>query len=141
MLQAFGTPHGRRRTFLLLAVSVALAIAAIIVGIDDNPPGIALGLLSATAFVVALVHTWSDSRRFRRLIYASVLGFVALVVISNLLEATVPEAAVPGAVNTVLNAAAIVAFMLCPAGLLVGVAGALITWRRERRSSSDPPAA
>ena len=141
MLEALSTPRSRRRTLLLLAVCAALAAAAIVVGVEDNPVGIGLGFLSATALVLGFAHPWRTSRPFRRLIYASVLGFVALVVISNLLEATVSEAAMPRAVDTVLNAAAIAAFLLCPAGLLVGVAGALITWRRERRSSSDSPAA
>jgi predicted branched-subunit amino acid permease len=128
------------RTLVLIGVSALLAAAAIVVGIDDNPPGIALGFLSALAFVVAFVHSWNDWHRFRRLVYASVAALIALVVISDLLEAILSEAAVPAIVDSVLNAIAVSAFLLIPAGLVVGVVGALITWRRERMSSGSSAA-
>jgi len=118
-----------------------MAVAAIVVGIEDNPLGIALGFLSASALVLGFAHPWRTPRPFRRLIYASVVGFVALVIISNVLEATFSKVAVPSAVEALLNGAATVAFLLCPAGFLVGVIGAIVASRRQRPSSPEPPAA
>jgi uncharacterized membrane protein YccC len=56
MIAAFSTPRNRIKTFILLAICGLLAIAAAAVGIDDNPPGILLAFLAATAFVLAFVH-------------------------------------------------------------------------------------
>jgi len=53
MLKAPEPPRNRTLTLALLGISVALAIAAGVVGIEDNPPGLLLGLFSAVAFVVA----------------------------------------------------------------------------------------
>ena len=141
MLEALSTPRSTRRTLLLLAVCAGMAAAAIVVGVEENPLGIALGFLSASALVLGFAHPWRTSRPFRRLIYASVVGFVALVITSNVLEATLSKAAVPSAIEALLNGAAIAAFLLCPAGFLVGVIGAMVAPRIQRPSSSDPPAA
>jgi hypothetical protein len=138
MLTLFSTPHNRRRTLVLLAVCGVLAGAAGAVGIDDNPLGVSLAFLSATALVLAFVHPWRTSRRFRRLIYASCLGFVALAVLSNVFEAVASRAGLQSPLAGALNGAGavffLIAVLLCPPGLLVGVVGALVTSRRERHS-------
>jgi uncharacterized membrane protein (UPF0136 family) len=76
MIAAFSTPYNRTRTFILLAVCGLLAIAAAAIGIDDNPPGVLLAFLAATAFVLAFVHPWRTARKFMFLLLASFLGFV-----------------------------------------------------------------
>ncbi len=56
MPQASSTPTSRTRTFRILAVGAVLVVAAVIVGITDNPRGI--GLLFVA--VIALVHPCGD---------------------------------------------------------------------------------
>ena len=145
MFVAFSTPHSRRRTLLLFAVCGVLAAAAGAVGIDDNPLGVSLAFLSATALVLAFVHPWRTSRQFRRLVYASVVGFVALAVLSNVFEAAAAKAGVQSPFEGLLNGAGavffLIAILLCPPGLLVGVIGAVVTSRRERHSRPDSPVA
>lgn len=137
MPSALARSSGQTRTALLLAVSFVLGITAAVAGIDDNLVGIVLGLCSASAFVVAFVHTWDRSRQFLRLVYASVIAMVGFVIVSNLIEATWAEGTMLSSVDRVLNALAVIVMLLIPASLLVGIVGALITWRRGSRSHAD----
>ena len=145
MFEAFSTPPSRRRTLLLLAVCGVLAAAAGAVGIDDNLPGVSLAYLSATALVLAFVHPWRTSRQFRRLVYASGLGFVAFAVLSNVLEGVAWKVGGQSPFEGLLNGAGavffVIATLLCPPGFVVGVIGAVVTSRRERHAQPDPPAA
>ena len=133
----------RNRSLVLLAVCGVLAAAAGVVGIDDNPPGIALAYVSATALVLAFVHPWKTSKQFRRLIYMSVGGFVAFAVLSNVLEALAPRVSTSGPLGGLLGGAGaaffLIATLLCPPGLLVGVIGAVAKARREHHSRQDAP--
>ena len=56
MLEALSTPRNRTLTFVFLAICCASAIAAVVVGISDNPPGILLAFGAATALILAFVH-------------------------------------------------------------------------------------
>ncbi len=130
MFEAF-SPQSRRRTLLLLVICGALAAAAAVAGIDDNLPGQSLAFLSAIALVLAFVHPWRTSRRFLLLIGASALGFVVFAVLSSVME----NAGVAGG-----GVFFLLAIFLCPAGLLVGILGAVVTLTRERRAHHMPPA-
>lgn len=119
-----------RRTLLLLVACAVLAAGAGALGISDNPPGGTLAYLSAIALVLAFVHPWRTTRRFLLLTGASVLAFVACAVLSNLLEA----AGVGGG-----EIFFYVAIFLCPAALLVGVVGSVVTLIASRRAHHAPP--
>jgi hypothetical protein len=129
MLEAFSKAQ-RRRTLLFLVICVALAVAAGVAGTTDNLVGSSLVGLSAVALVLAFVHPWRTSRRFLLLIGASVLGFVVFTVLSASME---NAGAGGGGVFFVL------ALYLCPAGLLVGIVGAAVTWVTSRRAHHLPP--
>jgi len=129
MFEAFSKPQ-RSRTLLFLVICGALAAAAGVVGIDDNLPGQSLALLSATALVLAFVHPWRTSRRFLLLIGASALGFVVFAVLSSVME----NAGVFGG-----GVFFLLALFLCPAGLLVGIIGAVGTFATSRRAHHLPP--
>ena len=145
MLEAFSTPRNRNRTVILFAICGMLAVAAAAVGISDNPPGLLLAFLSASAFIVAFVHPWRASKHFQRLIYVSVLGFIVFAVLHNVFEGIASKAGVSGLVHDLLSGAGVVLFLvailLCPPGLLVGAVGAIVMSRRERRSQPGAPAA
>ena len=143
MIDALSTPRNRIRTLIFLVISGLSAIAAAAVGIDDNPPGILLAFLAAIAFVLAFVHPWRTSRQFRRLLYASVLGFVVSVLFHNVFEAIASNLGSSGLVHDLFNGAGAVLFLIatlvCPSGLLVGAVGALIMFIRNRRRATPGP--
>ena len=87
MIDAFLTPRNRIKTFIFLVTCGLLAIASIVVGIDDNPPGSLLAFLAAAAFVLAFVHPWRTVRKFMFILLASVVGFVLFVILSIILVA------------------------------------------------------
>jgi hypothetical protein len=123
---------------MLFAVCGLLAIAARAIGIDDNPPGLLLAFLSASAFVLAFVHPWRTSKQFRYLIYASVLGFIVFALLHNVFDFFASKSGgsniVSGLLNGTSTAFFIVATLLCPPGLLVGVIGAVVMYISERHS-------
>ena len=138
MLEAFSTPRNRKRTFFLLAICVLLAFAAAAVGIEDNLPGVLLAFLSMAAFTVAFVHIWRASKNFRRLMYASVLGFIASGLLHNVLHGVASEVGASGIVHDLLVGAGVafflVAILLCPPVFLVGAVGTIVMSRREHHS-------
>ena len=140
MTSAFSTPHDRKITLIFLAMCGLLAIAAVIVGIDDNLPGILLAFLAATAFVLAFVHPWRTARQFGLLLIASVLGLALLVILNNVFAAVAHSSATSGALQKLLQGIAVTAFLLatliCPAAFIVGLVGSIVMYIRSRRRST-----
>ncbi|MFN8548254.1 MAG: hypothetical protein U0527_09920 [Candidatus Eisenbacteria bacterium] len=120
----------RTITLSLLAACAASALAAGIVGISDNPPGIALAFLAAGAFVAAFVHPWRSVRPFAVLLGITVGSFVVLVLVHNFGEALATLARTPTLLRVPLNGVSVVAFLLavliCPPTLVVSLLGLLI---------------
>jgi hypothetical protein len=129
MLEAFSRAQWRP-TLLLLATCGVLAAGAGVVGVSDNLPGLLLALVSAIALVLAFVHPWRTSRRFLLLVGASVVVFVASTVLSNVLG----DGSAAGGVFF------FIAIWLCPAALLVGIIGAVVTFAASRRGHHAPSA-
>jgi hypothetical protein len=130
MISAFSTPHNRHIMFILLAICGLLAIAASIVGIDDNLPGILLAFLAATAFVLAFVHHWRTARKFISILLASILGFVLFIILNIILDTIAQNPGTTSAFQNLLNSPAINAFsitivMICSAAFIVGVVGSV----------------
>jgi len=143
MIDALSTPQNRIRTIILLVICGLLAIAAAAVGIDDNPPGILLAFLAGTALVLAFVHPWRTSRQFMRLLYASVLGFVVFAILHNVFDVIASNLGGSGLVQDLLNgvgtALFLIAILVCPPGLLVGVVGAVVMSIRNRKRPASGP--
>lgn len=137
MIDAFSTPRNRIKTLIFLAICGLSAIAAAAVGISDNPPGILLAFLAATAFVLAFVHAWRTARRFRFLLYASVFGFALFIILHNVFATVAHDLATGGALQNLLEDLAIAAFFLatviCPAAFVVGAVGSVAMFIRSRR--------
>jgi len=138
MTSAFSTPHDRKITLIFLAMCGLLAIAAVIVGIDDNPPGILLAFLAATAFVLAFVHPWRTVRQFMFLLLASVFGFALFVILNIILDTVAQNPANTGTLQNLLDSPAIEALsitivMICPAAFIVGAVGSVAMFIRRRR--------
>jgi uncharacterized membrane protein (UPF0136 family) len=138
MISAFSTPHNRKLELILLAICGLLAIAAVVVGINDNPPGILLAFLAAAAFVLAFVHPWRTAKKFVFLILASVLGFVLFVILNIILDTATQNPTTTGVLQNLLQSPVIDAFsiiiaMLCTAAFIVGVVGSITMFIRNRR--------
>lgn len=138
MSAAFSPPGNRNKSFILLAICVLLAMAAAAVGIDDNPPGILLAFLSATAFVLAFVHPWRTARKFMILLLASVLGFVLYIILNIILDTAAQDPATAGGLqdllqSPVVNATSIIIAMVCAAAFIVGAVGSVAMFVRNRR--------
>ena len=138
MIAAFSTPHNRIKTSILLAVCGLLAIAAVVAGIDNNLPGVLLAFLAATAFVLAFVHPWRTAKKFVLLLLASVLGFVLYIILNIILDTAVQDPATAGALqdllqSPVVGAVSIIIAMICPAAFIVGAAGSVAMFMRNRR--------
>jgi len=138
MIDALSTPRNRIRTLILLAICGLLAIAAVVVGIDDNLPGILLAFLAATAFVLAFVHPWRTARKFMFLLLASILGFVLFIILNIILDTVAQNPANTGTLQDLLQSPAIAAVsiiiaMICSAAFIVGAVGSVAMFIRSRR--------
>ena len=138
MTGVYSTPHNRKMMLILLAICVLLAIAAGVVGIDDNLPGILLTFLAATAFVLAFVYPWRTARKFLFLFLASILGFALFVILNIIIDTAAQNPANAGAFQNLLQSPAIDAFsiiiaMICPAAFIIGAVGSVVMFIRNRR--------
>lgn len=107
----------------LILSGIVSVILALIIGIDDNPPGIVLCFAGMAAIVFAFVHHWNKSKNYVILLVSSIIGFVVFAVLHNVLEAVGME--IIGAVFF------IIAILICPPALLIGLIGALVKSGRK----------
>jgi hypothetical protein len=122
------------RTVLVAIGCVAIA-GGLAVGISDNPPGIALVYGGLVCLVLAAASRWRGPRTFALLLVGSIVGFVAFAVLHNLLYALgeMTELAWLKGLTGALHATAfLIAVLLCPVGVLVGVVGSIAALVRGR---------
>jgi uncharacterized membrane protein (UPF0136 family) len=147
MIDIFSTPRNRIKTLILLVTCGLSAIAATVVGINDNPPGILLAFLAAIAFVLAFVHPWRTARKFMFLLLASVLGFVLFVILNIIFDSVAHNPATSGALQDLIQSPAIdtlnlIIAMICPAAFIVGAVGSVVMFIRNHRwPTPGPPTA
>jgi hypothetical protein len=133
---SLATPQNRRITLLLTMTAGILVLAALLVGVSDNPPGIVLVLLAAMALVAAAVHPWRAPKPFVVLLVTSILGFVVLVVLHNLLDGVAGLMSDGNVLRFLVQGVGVAAFLLAilvlPAAVLVGAGGAIVMFLRGR---------
>ncbi|MDD2305291.1 MAG: hypothetical protein PHP53_11390 [Prolixibacteraceae bacterium] len=122
--------ENRKKTLFYLLSSVVLVIASQIVGISDNPIGIAMIGVGVIWFYYSFVHIWKKSTNFVRLIFISLglmlLEFLAINVLGWLEKMQyLNEGLLMG-----------IFFLICIPMLLVGAFGAFsrpnpdnVTWK------------
>ena len=71
---------------LFLVIAAAASTAAVLIGISDHPPGLALLYLASASFVLTFAHRWRSAKSFVILLVVSLLGFPVAVLAHNLLE-------------------------------------------------------
>jgi hypothetical protein len=141
MIDALATPRSQQITLALVGLFAAFVASALLAGVSDNPPGIALAALAASALVLAFVHPWRSVRKFVGLAAGSVLGFMVLVVVHNLLGGVAELSSVGGVPRVLVEAVGVAAFLtavlLCPVAFVIGVLGSAAMFVRSRRQASD----
>ena len=112
----------QKSTYVYLAGSVILIIIALIVGIDDNLPGIILLFISSILLVLAFTHNWKR-KSYILLIVFSLAGFVVSVILHNIFETSGGEVTFLGILSALFF---LVAIFLCPVCLLIGIIGSIM---------------
>ena len=106
-------------------------VAAFIVGISGNLPGLALCYVAAISIVLAFVHRWRKVWKFLILLGASLVGFGVFVVLHNVFYGLAQMAADIIVLSWLLEffhaVFFIIATLVCPAGFLIGVVGGIVT--------------
>ncbi|HSR35009.1 MAG TPA: hypothetical protein VLY63_30950 [Anaerolineae bacterium] len=141
-----GAHKPRRLTLALLAVGCAFLVAALVIGIGDNPPGLVLAYLAVSAWIVAFAHRWRKVKSFLILLAASLVGFPLSVVLHNVFYALAEVASDVVGLSQAMGFLEVVFFLIavlvCPPGVLIGAVGsvvlALSRFRRERISDELP---
>lgn len=137
MIEALSTPRNRIKTISLVTICGLVAITAASIGIEDNPPGILLALLAATAFVLAFAHPWRTSRKFLFLLLASVVSFVLFAILNIIIDSVAQNPTTSIAIRNLIqsptiNAVILIIAMLCAAALIVGAIGSVVMFIRSR---------
>jgi hypothetical protein len=120
----------QKRTYIFLILSIISIVAAFIVSIPDNPPGIILGFLSSVFFILAFTHNWEKVKHYVLLTIVSLGGFVVSAILSNVFE-TIGK-------GTFLEKVGIFFFLLaiflCPGGILIGIIGSLVKYFNAKKT-------
>ena len=123
----------------LAAIGCVALTGGLIVGIDDNLPGIALLYGGLICLVVAVVCRWRRPKSFLLLFALSAVGFVVFAILHNVFHAigeSVDISWIQALMEGLHVGAFLIAILLCSAGILVGVVGwiaALIRTRQEEK--------
>ena len=139
-------PKPRRLMLALLAAGCVFLVAALVIGINDNLPGLVLVYLAVTAWLVAFAHRWRRVKSFLILLVVCLLGFPLFAVLHNVFYALAELTSDVVILSQALGFLEVVFFMLgvlvCPPGVLVGAVGSVILalsrFRRERSSDEVP---
>ncbi len=123
------TQFERSGTKPLLALGFILIVAALIIGISDNPPGIALVYLGIALLVFSLIHHWRSARNFGTLLAVSVIGFPVMVLLHNIFEMLNEQLGPLLVASQLLEGLSVVFFigavLIAPAVVVVGILGGL----------------
>lgn len=131
----------RKKELILLGILFVLCIAgAGIIGVSDNPPGIALAFIAVLIPFFAWTRIWKSPKSFLKLAGFSLSGFVVFVILHNLFYAIakMTEAALIIWLSNVVSVASfLIAVLICPVGIGVGLVGAviLLVVKKQARSS------
>jgi hypothetical protein len=131
------TTDPSRSPRLLTALAAGLGLAALATALlvgAGGPAGFPFLLGASAAFLLAVVHRWRSPRKFLFLAAGSALGFVVFALLHNVFYALGELSAASPVLVAACEALHVSSFLLavaaCPVGVLVGLAGALVTGLR-----------
>ncbi len=130
-LMPTSTKSNRMVTLLWCVICCGCLIAAFIVGVSDNLPGLMLCYAATISIILAFIHSWRRTKYFFILLCASLVGFVVFVVLHNVFYGLARMAADIVVLDRLLEffhaVFFLIAILVCPAGLLIGVVGSAVT--------------
>lgn len=119
-------PAHRRRTITFFSTAVLLIIAAQLVGIADNLPGIAM-LLSGMIFLFfSILHPWRKVENYAILIGVC-FGIILLILLGIYILSLLNKTEYISEAFTM-----ILIFLICVPGIMVGIIGAIF-WSVRRK--------
>ena len=129
-----------KEVFILAGIFCTLVISAIVIGVNDNIPGIVLCYLATIVLVIAPILSWRKTRSFLILLVASVIGFFFFVFLHNAFYALTmltSHIAVLSRLMEVLHVTSfVIAVFLCPGTFLVGAVGSTVCAIMGRRKQT-----
>ena len=138
LLKLLDNRSNRKLMFVFLAISFISLVIAFIIGISDNPPGIALTYIAVSTLILVFVHRWREVKKFVILLIASVIGFPIFVILHNLFYALAvlsSDISVLYQLLEFLHALFfIIAIILCPPGIVIGGIGSIVIHFKRKRS-------
>lgn len=134
-----GDKSNLKMTLIFLSLSIILIIAALIVGVADNPPGIVLLYAGTFALILTITHHWREVKQFTILTLASIIGIPIFIVLHNLCEVLGKKSADIVVLYYLLTGLSVISFLLalivCPAGLIIGIIGIIVLSIKSRGTS------
>jgi len=132
--------RNQKTTLTLAAVFCALVLAAILIGVSDNIPGIVLCYLAATIPVIALTLAWRELKKFLILLGVSIAGFFIFVLLHNGFYALGTITSHIVVLSHLIGALSVVSFciavFLCPPAFLVGAVGSIALAIKRRKNQA-----
>jgi hypothetical protein len=127
-------------TLAFLVIGSLFLAGGLLVEITDNAPGLLLVYGAVTSFILAFAHRWREPRKFFLLLGLSFLSFIVFAVLHNVFYA-IGESSNVSWVTSLMDVlhvgSFLVAVLICPPGILVGLIGYFITGFRARRSHAQ----
>jgi len=125
-----------RLTLLLLALAIVAITIALIIGISDNPPGIIILYSGIILLIISLVYIWRKIRPFLILLVVSIVGIPVFAVLHNIFygiaELTSDVKLLPEILRLFDTMSFIIALIICPSGIVVGLGGALFLFIKTK---------
>ena len=129
----------RKATLAFLAIFCVLFAASLIVGVSDNPPGIAISYTAFLFFMLAFTHHMRTARGYLLLFLVMLVGFVVFAVLHNVFYGfgkMTESILILIYLFEVLHVGCfLIALFLCPPGAVIGLIGTVVFLIRNRKFS------
>jgi len=131
--------------YALMSLSILVTLSMLFPDIGMGPNVIILWILLFSAGVGLIITTYKEKISGKRKLFLlfsgfSSAGFLLFVVLHNLFYALGTITGNLGILNKIINffgaAFFLAAVIICPVGLIVGIVGTLILWRKSQSEKS-----
>ena len=128
----------RRRSLTFMAIGLIFIIVSSVIGLSDNLPMIFICGTGIILAGLAFVHHWNEIRKFQIFIIASFLGLAFFILMHNvfygLAEYSKEIVLLPDILNFLSVIFFILAVLICPAGIVIGIIGLIYLYAKRKFS-------
>lgn len=129
MIAALAIQRNRTISIVFLVICVVLAASAMIIGINDNPPGIFLAFGAVAALILAIIHPWRTGKQFLFFLLSGIIAFVLFAVLHNVFHGLADMAENQRILQIALQvlsvASFLIAVLICPPAIVIGAVGSI----------------